>query len=160
VTAPADTDRSADAQRRQIPAAPPKPTLAQRVVAFTFLGAFGLTLATVVLTGLYVRSPSARRAVETPSVTLTSGEPRTINLVFNARNAVADVELTVDLPAGVELTTHPGERRVEFRSQLAAGDNALPLTLAARGGQGGQLAARLRRGDEQKTFVVDVVVAE
>src|SRR5687768_2489016 len=43
------------------PAVPqrPKPTLAQRVVGFAFIGAFGLTMLTVVLTGLYVRSPGA-----------------------------------------------------------------------------------------------------
>ena len=115
---------------------------------------------TVVLTGLSVRSPSARRAVETPTVTLTLGEPRTIHLVFGTRAAIADVDFTVDLPAGVELTTHPGARRVEFSAQLTGGDNALPLTLIARGGNGGQLGARLRRREEQKVFVVDVDVAE
>lgn len=136
----------------------PRPTLAQRIVAFTFLGAFGLTMLTVVLTGLYVRSPGARRAPETPAVTLTIDEPRTINLVFGARSALADVELTVDLPPGIELVTHPGERRVVSRAALAAGDNALPLTLVARSGPGGQLAARLRQRDDRKVFVVDVTV--
>ena len=142
------------------PAERPKPTRAQRIVAFTFLGAFGLTMLTVILTGLYVRSPSSRRAPETPAITLTVGEPRTINLVFGARAPVADVEFTVDLPQGVELAAHPGERRVVGRAQLAGGDNALPLTLVARAGAGGQLAARLEHADAQKVFVVDVTVVE
>jgi hypothetical protein len=137
----------------------PKPTRGQRAVAFTFLGAFGLTMLTVVLTGLHVRSPSARRAPDTPAVTLTPGEPRTINLVFGARSAVDDVELTVDLPPGIEIAAHPGERTVVSRARLAAGDNALPLTLVARSGRGGQLAARLRQRGDQKVFVVDVSVA-
>jgi hypothetical protein len=142
------------------PATParPKPTRAQRVVAFTFLGAFALTMLTVVYTGLYVRSPNARRAPETPAVALTIGEPRTINLVFASRAALAGVEFTVDLPAGVEIADHPGQRRVELRAALAAGDNALPLTLVALNGPGGQLAARLRHRDGQKVFVVDVTV--
>ena len=138
----------------------PKPTRAQRIVAFGFLGAFGLTMLTVILTGLYVRSPSSRRAPETPAVTLTVGEPRTINLVFGTRAPVEDVELTVDLPAGIELATHPGERRVVGRAELVGGDNALPLTLVSRSGRGGQLAARLEHGDDQKVFVVDITVAE
>ena len=137
-----------------------KPTLAQRVVAFTFLGAFGLTMLTVVFTGLYVRSPSSRRTAEAPAVTLTVGEPRTINLVFDSRAALADVEFTVDLPPGIELADHAGERRVVGRAELTAGDNALPLTLIARNGGGGQLAARLRHGGDQKVFVVDLTVAE
>jgi hypothetical protein len=124
------------------------------------LGAFGLTLLTVILTGLYVRSPSARRGPETPSVTLTVGESHTIHLVFTARAAVPEVEFTVDLPPGVELAANPGQRRVQGRAELAGGDNDLPLTLVASGGSGGQLAARLRQGGDQKTFVVDVSVRE
>ena len=46
-----------------------------------------------------------------------------------------------------------------WRARLAGGDNALPLTLVARSGRGGQLAARLRQGGDQKVFVVDVTVA-
>ena len=142
------------------PAQRPKPTLAQRVVGFAFIGAFALTMLTVILTGLYVRSPSSRRAPETPAVTLTVGETRTINLVFGTRAALEDVELTVDLPQGIELAMHPGERRVTGRAALVGGDNALPLTLVARSARGGQLAARLRRGSEQKVFVVDITVVE
>ena len=138
----------------------PKPTLAQRIVGFTFIGAFGLTMLTVILTGLSVRSPSVKRAPETPAVTLTIGETRTINLVFGSRGALEDVEFTVELPPGIELASHPGQRRVTGRAALAGGDNALPLTLVARSGSGGQLAARLTRHDEQKVFVVDVTVVE
>ena len=149
---PAETKPTASPQR-------PKPTRAQRVVAFTFLAAFGLTMLTVVLTGLAVRSPSARRAPEAPAVTLTIGEPRTIHLVFATRAPVTDVEFTVDLPPGVELAEHTSERRVLGRAELVAGDNALPLMIVARAGTGGALAARLRSGGEQKVFVVDVTVA-
>ena len=137
----------------------PRPTLAQRIVAFTFLGAFGLTMLTVVFTGLWVRSPSANRAPETTAVTLTVGEPRSVNLVFDSPAAVDDVELTVDLPAGIELVDRPGERRVVWHTALAVGSNALPLTVVARNGTGGELAALLRHGDERKIFVVTLDVA-
>ena len=154
-TTPPDTQPAAATDPKR-----PKPTRAQRVVAFTFLGAFGLTMLTVILTGLYVRSPSSRRAPETPAVTLTVGETRTINLVFGSRAALDDVEFTVDLPPGIEVAAHPGERRVVGRAALAGGDNALPLTLVARGGKGGQLAARLEQRGDQKVFVVDITVVE
>jgi hypothetical protein len=42
----------------------PRPTRAQRLVAAAFLAAFGLTIITVLLTGLWVRSPGARHAAE------------------------------------------------------------------------------------------------
>jgi hypothetical protein len=76
-TPPTDTKPPAPAETAQRPLRP-KPTLAQRIVAFTFIGAFGLTMLTVVMTGLYVRSPSARREAPTPAVTLTVGDTRTI----------------------------------------------------------------------------------
>jgi hypothetical protein len=137
----------------------PKPTLAQRTVAFTFIGAFALTMATVVFTGLRVERPGARAKAEPTTVTLTLGEPRTVNLVFDSRVPLADVELTVDVPAGVELAEHPGERRVVWHAPLAPGSNVLPLTLVARGGSGGTLGARLRHGGDQKTFAVELAVA-
>ena len=151
------TEPPVESQQRNAPR--PKPTLAQRIVAFTFLGAFGLTMLTVILTGLWVRSPSARRAPEATAVTLTLDEPRSVNLVFDSRAPVGDVELTVDLPTGIELVGRPGEQRVVWHTTLAAGSNALPLTLVARSGTGGELAARLRHGDERKTFAVSLVVA-
>jgi hypothetical protein len=150
---PTDLEPPVTAQR-------PKPTLAQRVVAFTFLGAFGLTMLTVIFTGLWVRSPSARRAPEPTAVTLTIGESRSINLVFASRAPLEDVEFTVDLPPGIELQSQPGRQRVVWRTRLAAGDNVLPLDVVARGGRGGALAARLRHGEGQKTFVVDLTVAQ
>lgn len=135
-----------------------KPTRGQRAVAFGFIGAFAATMLTVVLTGLYVRSPRTR-APETEVVMLTIGEPRSINLVFDSAATLRDVEFTVDLPVGVELQDHPGQRRIVGRAELSGGHNALPLVLVAREGGGGQLAARLRSGEDQKTFVVDLAVA-
>lgn len=153
---PTDSKPSAAAPAAQRP----KPTVAQRVVGFAFIGAFGLTMLTVIMTGLYVRSPNAPRSPENPAVTLTVGETRTINLVFGSRVEVDDVEITVDLPPGIELKSHPGQHRVTAHATLAGGDSAVPLTLVARGGSGGQIAARLTRGGEQKVFVVDVTVVE
>lgn len=134
------------------------PTRWQRLSAFAFLGAFGLTVLTVILTGLEVRNPASRRAPDTPLVTLSTAEPRIVNLLFTSLTRVDSVRFTVDLPEGIELNDRAGVRRVEWSSPLAAGNNLLPLELVARAGRGGQLAARLQHGSSQKTFVVDVAV--
>ena len=44
-------------------AKPPPPTRAQRLAAFGFLGAFALTILTVLLTGLKVGAPAARHVL-------------------------------------------------------------------------------------------------
>ena len=139
------------------PSAAP-PTAWQRISAFAFLGAFGLTILTVILTGLEVRSPAARRAPETQVVTLAVAEPHTVNLLFTSRNQLDGVRFTVDLPAGIEVNGKDGVRRISWSAPLAAGDNLLPLELVARTGGGGQFAARLQHGSLHKTFVVDVAV--
>jgi hypothetical protein len=137
-----------------------KPTVAQRVVGFVFIAAFGATMLTVIWTGLNVERPGARRGDDAEVVTLALGEPRTVQLVFDSRAAVRGVELTIDVPAGIEVVGHAAERRVIAHADLAIGSNALPLTLIARSGRGGPLAARLRHAGETKTFVVDLAVAE
>jgi hypothetical protein len=50
--------------------APFRPTLAQRITAWAFIGAFGLTILTVLLTGLWARAPRPRPAAEpsTPAI--------------------------------------------------------------------------------------------
>src|SRR5688572_2923528 len=45
----------------------PRPTRAQRIVAAAFLGAFGLTMLTVLLTGLWVRAPRERTGAYAPA---------------------------------------------------------------------------------------------
>ena len=135
-----------------------RPTHWQRVSAFAFLGAFGLTILTVILTGLEVRSPTARRAPETEVVTLAVAEPHTVNLVFTSRTQVDGVRFTVDLPTGIEVNGKAGVRRISWSAPHAAGANLLPLELVARAGGGGQLAARLQHGSSRKTFVVDVAI--
>lgn len=139
---------------------PPRPTRAQRITAFAFLGAFGLTIATVIFTGLWVRSPAARAPVAESAIVLELGVPQTIDLTFASAAAIDGVEITVDLPAGIEAADQPALRRIEWRTSLQAGPNRLPLTIVARGGRGGALAARLAHGDERKTFVVDLAIAE
>jgi hypothetical protein len=51
----------------------PRPTRAQRIVAAGFLGAFGLTILTVLLTGLWVRAPDRRQGSQQPPAAV--GEP-------------------------------------------------------------------------------------
>lgn len=134
------------------------PTLWQRMSAYAFLGAFGLTILTVILTGLAVRSPAARRAPEIESVTLAVAEAHTVNLLFTSRTQLDDVRFTVDLPVGIEVNGRAGVRRISWSAPLAVGDNLLPLALVARAGGGGQLAAVLQYGGSHKTFVVDIAV--
>jgi hypothetical protein len=56
---------------------PPPPTRAQRLTAFGFLGAFGLTILTVLLTGLRVGAPAVRHVLQPVPPAAESGAPST-----------------------------------------------------------------------------------
>jgi hypothetical protein len=54
---------------------PPRPTRGQRLAAFGFLGAFGLTILTVLLTGLRVGAPAARHVLQPVPAGAETGAP-------------------------------------------------------------------------------------
>jgi hypothetical protein len=55
--------------------AKPPPTRAQRLAAFGFLGAFALTILTVLLTGLKVGAPAARHVLQPAPPAVETGSP-------------------------------------------------------------------------------------
>jgi anti-sigma factor RsiW len=133
-------------------------TIGPRLVAAGFVSAFAASILTVVLTGLWVRSPDARRPAEPLLVSLALQEPRVVNLVFVSAQALDDVELTVELPEGIELADYPGRRDVAWHTELVPGNNVLPLTLKAFAGRGGPVVARLQQGEKRKIFIINVNV--
>lgn len=138
--------------------AAPRAVRTPRWVAAGFTGAFAASILTVVLTGLWVRSPDARKPTVTPEVSLTLRQARVVNLVFASAQALDDVALSVELPDGIELADYPGRRDVGWNTELAAGNNVLPLTLIAVAGRGGPVVARLQQGAKQKIFIINVNV--
>jgi hypothetical protein len=130
-----------------------------RWAAAGFIGAFAASIATVVLTGLWVRAPSSKPADVALAVDIAPHQSRTVNLVFAAPNPLDDVALIVELPEGVEIAGHEGRRELGWNTRLSAGSNVLPLELVATGGRGGRLVARLRHGDKEKVFVVNISVS-
>ena len=157
---PIDAPTESFFERALTSAAEPRPAARRspRIVAVGFLGAFATTILTVILTGLNVRAPGPRPYAEGPSVALTLGEAKTVNLVFTAKSPLQDVAMSVELPAGIELAGHGAAREVDWRTRLSAGNNLLPLSLVAANGRGGSLVARLKHGQDEKVFVVNVRV--
>ena len=78
----------------------PPPTLAQRLAAAGFLGAFGLTILTVLLTGLKVGAPAARHLLQPAPVVAGSSAPAPVEASSAASTAAppAPPAPTVDEP--------------------------------------------------------------
>lgn len=80
-----------------------RPTRGQRLVAFGFLGAFGLTILTVLLTGLWVRSPKhealpAVEEVEQPARSTGASAPPTAREPY---------EIEYEIESGNQASPHP-----------------------------------------------------
>jgi hypothetical protein len=97
-------------------------------------------------------------AASIPGITMTLEEPRTVNLVFSAAEAMDSATLTVSLPAGVELAGFPGQREISWETSLNEGRNLLPLKLVALTPVGGELLARLEHDDRGRVFRLQVNV--
>jgi hypothetical protein len=108
---------------------------------------------------LLVRAPRPEFAAGLPTVAMVVDQTRDVNLVFASSAAVDSVSLHIVLPEGIEMLGHEGEREVRWRTQLAAGNNILPLKLVASEPATGQLVARLQHGDREKVFRVHVTVS-
>jgi len=125
------------------------------------VGAVAASLAVFALAALFVRDISVEQQaapVGVAQVAMAVEETRTINLVFASADALEDVTLTVDLPAGIELASYPGQDEVRWTTRLQMGKNVLPLELIALSGSGGELIATLRRNDKEKVFKVNIAV--
>ena len=114
-------------------------------------GALAATLA------LWLFGTAPHRA-SSPSVTLTVAQEHTVNLVFKTSQALAGTTFNLELPAGLELAGHPGERALTWHDNLHAGANLLALPLVAHQPVSGELVARIRHGTETRTFRVRVDV--
>ena len=93
-----------------------------------------------------------------PGISIALAEPRTVNLMFAAKEPLENATLTVLLPDGIELAGFPGQREVSWDTSLAAGKNVLPLKLIATTPVGGEVLARLEHKDRNRTFRLRVTV--
>lgn len=128
-----------------------------RWVMAGFGGAIAAGLAVWLIGGMLLTGPQLPDA-GIPEVTMALEEPRTVNLVFSATEAMAHATLTVSLPAGVELAGFPGQSEITWETSLNAGRNLLPLKLVALTPAGGELLATLEHDDRNRVFRLRVDV--
>lgn len=101
--------------------------------------------------------PDAEPAI--PGVTIAMEQEHTVRLVFASAEALESATLTVSLPDGIELAGFPGQREITWETSLQEGKNLLPLTLIALTPAGGELLARLKHQDRNRTFRLQVDVS-
>ena len=99
-------------------------------------------------------------AQNSPGVTITLHEARTVHLSLNAERDLRLVMLSIQLPEGVEVQGFPGRRELRWHTDLAQGVNLLALPLVGVSVSEGTLVARLDHGDRHTEYSVQLHVHE
>ncbi|MDX1561737.1 MAG: hypothetical protein R3305_02365 [Gammaproteobacteria bacterium] len=120
-------------------------------VAAGFLGAFILSVATIIYTGLMAGVRSLSLNVE---------EQGTVELVFDMPAAAVAVEFEVVLPDVVEFTGQPDQRRMRRSIDLTAGINVIPVEITGTAIGGGYVNAQVGGAEQIGTDRVFVRVRD
>jgi len=106
------------------------------------------------LPGTQPQSDSTKLA----GIVIVLHQTQTVQLAFNAEQPLVGAVLHVRLPIGVELRGFPGQREVQWRTDLDRGVNLLSLPLTAVAASEGALRARLEHGARSAEFTVQLHV--
>ncbi|MCW9013370.1 MAG: zf-HC2 domain-containing protein [Gammaproteobacteria bacterium] len=94
-----------------------------------------------------------QQSLNTPDViTVAMNDARTVRLLLEAPDDIAQVTLSIGLPANVELTGYPGRNNLTWQTSLKKGQNVLALPIMAIDSGKGELVAQLSYGDKLKTY--------
>lgn len=126
-----------------------------RWIGVGFVGAFALSILTVIYTGLNVGGySSAEFDAGFRSVTMTVGDVRTVDLIFESAGDVPDATLSLSVPQAAELVG-PDEVPVS----LSAGENVVPVEVRAAGVGSGYLVARIEAEEPIGLYRVFLTIA-
>ncbi len=121
-------------------------------------GAVAAVLTVWLMAGTIFQDPEIERLEEIPGLTIALDETRTVSLVFDSNEALADATLIVRLPSAVEIDGYDGREEIRWSTNIVRGKNVLALPIVARELGSGKLVARVEHDGKHKTFTVKVSV--
>lgn len=162
---------------RGLPEPPVPAGYADRVLGFTRAAAYyhrrrehsawawGLGIAAALLIGISIGvglagRPESDYQVRNGIVMVRVGAVTNVHLALDAGHPIQDVGFVINVPDGMELQGHPGERQIEWTGDLAQGRNILNLPLIAKAGATGTLEADLHFAGRENTLKVQVRAVE
>ncbi len=157
---------------------PPVPyAFAERVLAFTrrpgeprHHGAakgWALALAALLLLGIgigialqWAAAPTAGYQLRAGAILVPADTATVVRIALDAAHPLHHVDFIVNVPQGMQLQGHPGERQVAWSGELAQGRNVLNLQLVAEPGTAGTLETVLHYAGRDNIFKVQVMAIE
>jgi len=123
---------------------------------FTGTGlALAASLALAGIVGIFMHQPDST-APEPAAIQISLQQARDVNLVFNAKEDLNEVTISIELSDNLALDGYGGKRTVSWNTPLQKGKNVLSLPIIATQSGNGLLTARLRLGDQDKIIRIRV----
>jgi hypothetical protein len=114
-----------------------------RWIGAGFIGAFAASIGTVIYTGLNVEGSRAEYDADFRQLTMSVGEARRIDLVFESPAAFDAANLEIALPEVVRLAGGAGDDATRRAVSLSAGENLVSVEVEATAAGRGFLEARV-----------------
>ena len=115
-----------------------------------FGGAIAAGVMLMVAAAIFIKPVSQQELI--PNITLTMHESKKVNMVFDVPDVVADATFSLQVPGHIEIAGRTGLHQIEWKTALKKGKNLLSLPIVAKGLESGELVAKIKYGDQVKTF--------
>ncbi len=117
--------------------------------------ALAASLALAGIVGVFMHQPGST-VPEPVAINLSLQQAKDVSLVFNAREDLDEVTISIELSDNLALDGYGGKKTVSWNTTLQKGKNVLSLPIIATQSGNGTLIARLRLGDQNKIFRIRV----
>lgn len=105
-------------------------------------------------------APGNNYQVRNGTIVVPADTVTQVRIALDAARPLQHVAFTINVPAGMHLQGHPGERQVAWNGALAKGRNVLNLALVADRGTAGTLEADLQYTNHSSAYKVKVVATD
>ena len=125
-----------------------------------FAAGFGGALAAGLMLAMVLGPMKGMLVPVVSEISMSVHESRSLNVVFNAPEAMEDVELQLVLTDGLELAGRPGKRELRWQTSLKAGKNRLSIPVRALKSGSESLLARLYKDGQEKEFRIQLDIRD
>ncbi len=124
---------------------------------FTGTGlALAASLALAGIVSVFMHQPDSTVSEDPAAIRISMQQAKDIRLVFNAKEDLEKVTISIELSDNLALDGYGAKRTVSWNTPLQKGKNMLSLPIIATQSGNGTVIARLRLGNQDKTIRINV----
>ncbi|THB63764.1 MAG: hypothetical protein D6B27_11645 [Gammaproteobacteria bacterium] len=122
--------------------------------------ASAITIVVLVLLIYINTAPETSPQQTIPEVKIALFELKDVNLVFNVPQDFKGATLSMELSSDYELAGYPNQSKLEWQTDLVKGQNFISLPVVSTKAGKGELIAKIRYGNKEKTFKLNLLTID